>query len=396
MISSFLARALTLTMILDMIYQKFKDNLLSEQMIGKKICIAVSGGLDSMTLLHMLTKFACEFNIDLHIVTINHNLREHGARDAEFVLNYSIEHNMSCEILEWKHGAVYSNIQSKAREARYRLLTDYCKKHEIETLLTAHHGDDQIENFFIKLSRGASVYSLGSNKIAMQNGIRVFRPMADILRQEIEIYAQENNIPFVEDETNSDTKYLRNEIRKKLSVFFADSQHMSERLFKNRILCSIGNITRATRSLEHLVSNCISMSFDLQGNQAILTLRDYEVFMQEEQMQALSKVLQMVASDHSQDDIRPLRKLNYGKEFLGNEERRERSVQMVHELSSAGVDDEITSRIEFPKRSIRMHSITRLYHAIMSKVHFSLTLHGCIIRGFGDIVKITQETSRIS
>jgi tRNA(Ile)-lysidine synthase len=315
-----------------MIYEKFKNNLLSlapdlSAEKSHKVAVAVSGGVDSMVLLDMISKFAQEYNISIHILTINHNLRENGKRDAEFVLAHSVPH--ICKILTWEHDGIDSNIQAQARDARYRLLTDYCKEHNIDILLTAHHADDQIENFFIKLSRGASIYSLANNKIGIYAGVQILRPFDCIFKSEIELYAAENNILFVEDESNFDRKYLRNEIRKKLKVFFSDSKHLPEELFKNRFLMAIDNITRATKSLEYLIEKCIKDAFEINGSEAVLHISKYRLFMQEEQMRALVLVLQKISGNNT---------------------------------------------------NIRIHSVRRLYDAIMGDEKFTLTLHGCIIR----------------
>lgn len=305
------------------------------------MAVAVSGGIDSMVLLSMISKYASEHNISLHILTIDHNLRENSRQDAEFVMSHASNH--ICKILTWEHSGINANIQAKAREARYKLLTDYCKEHAIDTLLTAHHADDQLENFFIKLSRGSSIYSLASNKTSIHSGIKILRPFDGIFRSEIEEYAAIHKIPFVEDESNSDVKYLRNEMRKKLKAFFADSEHFPEDLFKNRFLLTIDNITRATKSLECLIDECIKKSFEISECEAILHLHQYKGFMQEEQMQALVKVLQLISGNSS---------------------------------------------------NIRMNSLTKLYEGIVGDMDVSLTLHGCIIQKSGDIVVIKQEMGR--
>jgi tRNA(Ile)-lysidine synthase len=334
-----------------MIHEKFKNNM-DRSLLGLEIAasptalrndmaVAVSGGIDSMVLLSIISKYASEHNISLHILTVNHNLRENSRQDAEFVMQHASNH--ICKILTWEHGGISANIQAKAREARYKLLTDYCKKHGINTLFTAHHADDQLENFFIKLSRGASIYSLASNKVGIHSGIKILRPFDGIFKSEIEEYAAIHEIPFVEDESNSDVKYLRNEMRKKLKVFFAHSEHLPEDLFKNRFLLTIDNITRATKSLECLIDECLKKSFEISECKAVLYLHQYKCFMQEEQMQALVKILQLISGNSA---------------------------------------------------NIRMNSLTKLYEEIIGEVDISLTLHGCIIQKSGDLVVIKQETGR--
>ena len=325
-----------------MMYQKFENNLLALT-DSNKIATSVSGGIDSMIMLHMLMKFSAKFNKEIYAITIDHNLRATSKQDAEFVYDYCAQNNVKCEILTWEHDNNLSNIQANAREARYSLMTDFCKKNDIDILLTAHHADDQIENLFIKLSRGASIYSLAQNITNIYNDVNILRPMHNIFKNEIEKYAEEYNINFVYDESNDDTKYLRNEIRQKLKIFFEDSKHLSSDMFKQRIMTSIGNITRATNSLKELVKKCKNECFTFSENNLLLNRSIYKRFMQEEQMQALTEALQ---------------------EFSGNE------------------------------NNIRMDSLTMLYQEIIENENFTLTLHGCIIKRKQDQVIISREETR--
>lgn len=195
--------------------------------------LAVSGGIDSMVLLHL-----CR-SIDLNVAVAhcNFQLREKDADlDQAFVqqlvnklnfpfytinfdtLNYSKEHKVS--------------IQMAARELRYQWFSEIINKHKINYLLTAHHLDDSMETFFINLSRGTGISGLLG---IPEKTDYIRRPLLPFTRKEIEIYASENNIEWREDYTNEQTKYLRNKIRKNILPVFKELNENVTSSFQNTI-----------------------------------------------------------------------------------------------------------------------------------------------------------------
>ena len=315
------------------LFTKFDYSLLLGYAHNLRIGVAVSGGLDSMCLLHILQQYQ---KFDLHVLTVDHNLRETSKRDVEFVRNYSVDHALQYQMFEWSHDGVDSNIQSNARHARYDFMTDYARHHYLDFIVTAHHANDQIENFFIKLLRGSSIYSFASNDILNYKGVKILRPLLSIMRKELEEYAQINSITYLEDETNQDTKYFRNELRQKLPFLYQNSQHLDEELFERRILSSIKNLTRASRSLEQLIEECLNQSFcfsEQNGGFYTLDIDKYQEFLPEEQMQSLTKALQKISGNVN---------------------------------------------------TIRIKSIERLYHGLLHDQKLVMTLHGCIIKKYHD------------
>ena len=109
---------------------------------------------------------------------------------------------------------IVKNIQKNARDARYELLSKFCKKNRTKCLITAHHQDDQVETFFLQLLRGAGPQGLASMPIVKKiEHIFHIRPFLYFQRKEIIEYAHNHNISWLEDETNYDVKYQRNFIR---------------------------------------------------------------------------------------------------------------------------------------------------------------------------------------
>ncbi|WP_318640363.1 tRNA lysidine(34) synthetase TilS [Flavobacterium ardleyense] len=181
---------------------------------GKSI-IAVSGGLDSMVLLH-LTQAA---KLQIAVASCNFNLR--GAEsdgDSEFVKEYSQQHSIqmfatSFDTLKFATEHKLST-QMAARELRYLWFEEIRQENNFNYILTAHHLDDNLETFLINLSRGSGIDGLIGIP-AISNAI--IRPILPFSREQILEYALLNNIVWREDSSNTDNHYLRNSIRQKIT-----------------------------------------------------------------------------------------------------------------------------------------------------------------------------------
>ncbi len=182
------------------------------------VIIGVSGGVDSLVLLHILNRI----HIRLHAATLDHGLRgEAGAADAQFVEDTTREWNIPCTrefadvptlAAEWKLG-----IEAAARRARYDFLKSTADQYGAQHIAVAHNLDDQAETVLMHLIRGSGVRGLGGMALStMQQGYLIVRPLLETPRAEIEAYAHENGLTPRMDATNEDTHYLRNRIRQEL------------------------------------------------------------------------------------------------------------------------------------------------------------------------------------
>lgn len=181
---------------------------------GKILC-AVSGGADSMCLLHMI------YSRGLEVVAAHyeHGIRgEEALRDAGFVEEWCREKSIECIV---GHGDVPSyaaahglGTEEAARELRYRFLEETAARLNCKYIATAHNADDNVETVIFNLARGGG--SLGLKGIPRSRG-RFIRPLLDVSRREIEGYLEENSIPHVEDSTNASDDYSRNLIRHQVS-----------------------------------------------------------------------------------------------------------------------------------------------------------------------------------
>lgn len=193
-----------------------------------KILIAVSGGLDSMVLLDLLSKS----NLDYAVAHCNFKLRsEESDQDENFVKSYCQENSIPgfFQKFDTKKFAEDQklSIQVAARKLRYEWFYELLATQNFDFLLTAHHLDDQLETFLINLSRGTGLDGLCG--IPSQND-KIIRPLLTFSKAEIETFAQENQLKWREDSSNSSYKYIRNKIRhqvvpilKELNPSFLDS-----------------------------------------------------------------------------------------------------------------------------------------------------------------------------
>jgi tRNA(Ile)-lysidine synthase len=187
---------------------------------GYKIAVAVSGGSDSMALVFILNKLAFELNVTFEAVIVNHNLRSESSSEALEVKNILEKNNIVTHILDWNGSKPTSNIQEKAREARYQLLADFCKKHSFQYLFTAHQKDDQAENFIIRLEHGAGIYGLsGIPQTNIIHDVVIIRPLLNFSRAELRNFLKLISISWVEDPSNSMDKYARVRARNFLNQY---------------------------------------------------------------------------------------------------------------------------------------------------------------------------------
>ena len=183
-----------------------------------KIAIALSGGVDSIVLFHLLVTEYKDSYKELVVFHINHGLREESYEEAEFVEKfvkdfdvkfYKEELNMS-DLERDSH----TSEEMLARELRYQAFNKMAKLEGVTKLLTAHHKNDQVENILMKLLTGRSIdHSLAICEEIEMAGLTIYRPLLNSLKAELEEYAKEKNLHYYVDATNFDTDYTRNNIR---------------------------------------------------------------------------------------------------------------------------------------------------------------------------------------
>ena len=196
---------------------KFKNHIQANfpKLKDQKLLLAISGGIDSMVLLHLFHKL--EFNVS--IAHCNFMLRDaESVKDEKFVEQACKDLKLPFYTEVLRVDKKQDNVQIAAREVRYDWFEKLCEMHGFDYVLTAHHLNDRIETFFIHLLRGSGIKGLRS---IPEKNEKIIRPILDFSKEEILAYAKENNIGWREDATNKETDYLRNKIRHGLAKDFS-------------------------------------------------------------------------------------------------------------------------------------------------------------------------------
>ena len=182
---------------------------------GDKIAVALSGGIDSVVLLHLLNSKAETLGFSLCAVNVEHGIRgKDSLLDSDFCAKLCAKLNLP--LLSFSVDAPsFANqnglsIEESARKLRYDCFYSAIEKGFCNKIATAHHKNDNAETVLMHMVRGTGLKGLGG--IAPVNG-KLIRPMLDITREEVLDFLQEYNIPFVEDSSNRGDDFLRNRLR---------------------------------------------------------------------------------------------------------------------------------------------------------------------------------------
>ena len=196
-----------------------------------KIVVAVSGGIDSMVLLDVLMQPGLSLRDRLVVAHFNHQLRgEQSDADAAFVKQAANSSGLPFELGTGDARAFADEsgggLEAAARELRHAYFARLAKRLGAAQVVLAHHADDQVETFLLRLARGAGSRGLaGMTMLApspVDSGITLLRPMIETRRSEIEAYAGEVGVNYREDDSNADTRFLRNKIRHQLLPTFVE------------------------------------------------------------------------------------------------------------------------------------------------------------------------------
>ena len=183
----------------------------------RHIAVAVSGGSDSMALLRLAEQWSHHL-IKISVLTVDHGLRPEAAAEAVKVAEWSALLGLEHHTLHWEGTKPKTGLQAKARAARYDLLSDWCKANDVTYLLTGHTMDDQAETVLMRQRRTDTAESLaGIWETAVWEGVTVFRPLLGESRADLRAYLTGLGQPWLEDPSNSDTRFERVRVRQTLA-----------------------------------------------------------------------------------------------------------------------------------------------------------------------------------
>tara|TARA_Y100000590_G_scaffold140329_1_gene160939 strand:- start:1080 stop:2150 length:1071 start_codon:yes stop_codon:yes gene_type:complete len=227
-------------------YLKFKSAIY-RNIKRKNFALAVSGGSDSLCLSYFSKVYSTELGNKIHVLIVDHKLRKESKKEALKVKKILKKRKINSTILSWKGKVPLSNIQKNARNIRYNLLSDYCLKKNIKYLVTAHHEDDQIENFFIRLIRGSGLTGLSSMSTSTKYSpkLKIVRPFLNLNKKDLKYVTLKFFKTYIEDPSNKNEKFLRVRIRK-----YRKSMER-EGLDTKKIINTVENLVSANQALNH-------------------------------------------------------------------------------------------------------------------------------------------------
>ena len=267
------------------IYPKVKS-ILTKYKKNNSFVVGVSGGPDSLALAALANAIAKEKKYKFFFAIVDHGIRKNSGKEALQVKKLLYRHGINLEILR-NRKKITSNIQRKARDVRYHLLENFCKKKKAKSLLVAHHQDDQVETFLIRLSRGSGVEGLSSMKemTVIKSGIRLIRPFLEFKKAQLRYIAKKTFGKIFKDPSNSNRKFLRTNIR-------LLKRNLIERgLDLEKIIRSIKNITSTKEAIDFYVARSMKKFVKFEKKSTILNLTQFRKEPQEIRFRIINNIV---------------------------------------------------------------------------------------------------------
>ncbi|RPG98716.1 MAG: tRNA lysidine(34) synthetase TilS [Candidatus Pelagibacter sp. TMED106] len=273
------------------IFKKFEKSLNN----NSKFAVAVSGGPDSLSLAFLAKCFALKNKLTVKYFIVDHGLRKNSKKEAETVVRVLKKVNISCKILKWNGKKPSSNIQSMARQKRYSLLINECKKNRIQNILLGHHLDDLFENFFLRILRGSGlngIISLDKKNLNRNQNISILRPLLDLEKKDLIYLSKEVFNFFVKDPSNKNEDFKRVRIRNLLDNLG------DEGLDKKKFLLTINNLKDSDNSIKFYVNRNIEINSNFLKKNTLILSKSFFDQSNEVIFRSLTKVIQTIGQKY--------------------------------------------------------------------------------------------------
>ena len=274
------------------IFNNFKKKILSEK--NKSFLVGVSGGPDSLALAAMCKAFEYEnSSTKFHYVNINHGIRKNSKKESLKVKNLLKKHKINLKIVN-NSQKIKKNIQHNARSIRYNLLRKECIKNKIKTIITAHHQDDQIETFLIRLSRGSGIQGLSSmNQVSkLDKSIKILRPLLSDKKKELIKISTKVFGTYIVDPSNKDSKFLRVKMRKLLPIL------KKYGIEEKQIAKSIDNLQSTSNTMKYYYKEIFKTIISKKRNNLFIKKKDFFSFNQEIRIKILGNSIRSLTKSY--------------------------------------------------------------------------------------------------
>lgn len=231
-----------------------KYNLIQD---GDKIVVGVSGGPDSICLLHILNSLKDKYNLQLFVAHINHMIRENAKLDEEYVIDFCKKINVPLYI---KHADVLNiskqqkiSTEEAGRNERYSFFDEILNKTNSNKIAIAHNSNDKAETVIMNILRGSGISGLKGIEPKRDN--KYIRPLIETSREEIENYCKINNLQPRHDESNDENLYSRNKIRNIVIPYI-------KREFNNNIISTINRLSEVAIEESEYINKIVEKEYN--------------------------------------------------------------------------------------------------------------------------------------
>ena len=217
------------------------------------LVVAVSGGADSMALTLLAAEWAAARHGSIAALTVDHRLRKESRAEAKQVAAWLGARGIGHKTLAWTGEKPTSGIQAAAREKRYELLEDWCRRQGVLHLLVAHNLDDQAETFLLRLGRGSGLYGLsGMAPVEFRRGLRVLRPLLSVSHERLVATLKARGQAWLDDPSNENERFGRVRARRILADLAPDGLEAA------RIADAAERLRRAREAVEAQVTGTLA------------------------------------------------------------------------------------------------------------------------------------------
>ena len=272
------------------IYKKFENHI----NLNKEFIVAVSGGADSLALSFLAKIYSIKNSLDVKYFIVDHKLRKDSTLEAKNVQKHLKKFSINLNILTWYGHKPKKNIQSIARNKRYKLLINKAKKFKIKNILIGHHLDDLFENFFIRILRGSGLKGLISlGRETQINDINLIRPLINLDKNDLVYISNYIFGSFVEDPSNKNEKFKRIKIRNFLN------QLSLEGLERNKFLLTIKNLKIANENIKFYTNKNLKENTTIVQKKNVAILKE-DFFLQSDEVifRSFAEVIKIIGKKY--------------------------------------------------------------------------------------------------
>ena len=273
------------------IFLKFKTKIF--KLKKKSLVVAISGGPDSLALASLCKAVSYKKDLKFHYILVNHNLRKNSKRESLQVKKLLKKFNINLKIFNNKK-KIKNNIQAEARNIRYETLKTYCIKNKIKIILTAHNLEDQVETFFIRLSRGSGLTGLSSMKslTSISHSVKLYRPLLDTNKIILVKISKKVFGVYFNDPSNQNKKFLRTKIRNL-------KKHLIESGIEyDQIIKSINNLNSSKLILDKYYKKIFKETVSKTRNEVFIHFKRFKDFEDEIKIKLINKAIKILRGNY--------------------------------------------------------------------------------------------------